>query len=174
MYQDLAWYLTIVLVGAVLVLFLYVARSVRAREDYAAVGHKAARIRTTAFFILILVCAPVVGLSLTNLPYTAPKDRSAAPQVVQVTGHQWRWEMSPTQVPAGAPVEFHVTSADVNHGFGIYDGSLRLLAQTQAMPGYTNVLHYSFTVPGVYRILCLEYCGLVHHGMVTELVVTAP
>ena len=122
---------------------------------------------------MILVCVPVVGLSLTDLPYTASRDRLAGAQVVHVTGHQWRWEISPTRVVAGAPVEFRVTGADVNHGFGIYDARLRLLAQTQAMPGYTNVLYHSFEAPGVYRILCLEYCGLVHHGMVAELLVVA-
>ena len=38
MYQDLAWYITVVLVVAVLLLFVHVARSTRTREDYAAVG----------------------------------------------------------------------------------------------------------------------------------------
>jgi cytochrome c oxidase subunit 2 len=173
MYQDLAWWLTVVLVVAVLLLFVHVALSTRSREDYASISQRSGRIRTAAFFILILICAPVVGLSLTDLPYRALGDRSAAPQVVRVTGYQWRWDIRPAQVAAGVPVEFHVTSADVNHGFGIYDGALRLLAQTQAMPGYTNVLHHSFETPGTYRILCLEYCGLVHHGMMAELVVTA-
>lgn len=173
MYQDLAWYLTVVLVVAVLLLFVFVARSAAAREDYTSVSRKTTRIRTVAFFVLIVVCVPIVGVSLAHLPYNAPKDIAASPQVVDVTGHQWRWEISPAQVPAGAPIEFHVTSADVNHGFAIYDASLRLLAQTQAMPGYTNVLHYVFPAPGSYRILCLEYCGLAHHGMMAELTVTA-
>jgi cytochrome c oxidase subunit 2 len=51
----------------------------------------------------------------------------------------------------------------------MYDRSGRLLAQTQAMPGITNRLVYTFTQPGKYRILCLEYCGLAHHGMILEL-----
>jgi heme/copper-type cytochrome/quinol oxidase subunit 2 len=50
------------------------------------------------------------------------------------------------------PVEFQVTSADVNHGFGIYDRSGRLLAQTQAMPGITNRLVYTFS--GAAPICC--------------------
>jgi len=45
------------------------------------------------------------------------------------------------------------------------------VAQTQAMPGYTNVLRHTFKDPGNYKILCLEYCGLVHHGMMSELTV---
>jgi heme/copper-type cytochrome/quinol oxidase subunit 2 len=27
------------------------------------------------------------------------------------------------------------------------------------------VLRYTFTEPGVYQVLCLEYCGLAHHEM---------
>jgi cytochrome c oxidase subunit 2 len=36
------------------------------------------------------------------------------------------------------------------------------------MPGITNRLVYTFPRPGKYRVLCLEYCGLVHHGMSVE------
>ena len=80
--------------------------------------------------------------------------------------------MSPAQVRASAPVEFQVTSADVNHGFAIYDEELRLVAQVQAMPGYLNRLRYSFPKAGKYVILCLEYCGRAHHMMKAELEVT--
>ena len=41
------------------------------------------------------------------------------------------------------------------------------------MPGHTNRLAYTFTQPGKYRVLCLEYCGLAHHGMMTEFEVVA-
>ena len=37
------------------------------------------------------------------------------------------------------------------------------------MPGYTNVLRRTFAQPGKYRVLCLEYCGLVHHNMIAEI-----
>jgi cytochrome c oxidase subunit 2 len=33
------------------------------------------------------------------------------------------------------------------------------------MPGYVNKLQVRFAEPGEYEILCLEYCGLAHHGM---------
>jgi hypothetical protein len=50
---------------------------------------------------------------------------------------------------------------------------MRIVAQTQAMPGYTNVLRYTFTEPGVYRVLCLEYCEIAHHRMKAQITVTA-
>jgi cytochrome c oxidase subunit 2 len=61
----------------------------------------------------------------------------------------------------------------VNHGFALYDPDMRIVAQTQAMPGYTNVLRYTFREPGVYRVLCLEYCGVGHHEMTAEIKVSA-
>jgi cytochrome c oxidase subunit II len=36
-----------------------------------------------------------------------------------------------------------------------------------------NRLVYTFARPGRYRVLCLEYCGLAHHGMNSEFEVTA-
>jgi cytochrome c oxidase subunit 2 len=61
----------------------------------------------------------------------------------------------------------------VNHGFALYDDQLHLLAQIQAMPGFTNKVRHRFTAPGKYKILCMEYCGLAHHGMVADFEVVA-
>ena len=69
-------------------------------------------------------------------------------------------------------VECRITAEDVNHGFAIYDPSMRIIAQAQAMPGYVNVLRHTFSEPGTYKILCLEYCGLSHHEMAAEFTVT--
>ncbi len=60
---------------------------------------------------------------------------------------------------------FDVTSADVNHGFGIYDPQGTLLGQVQAMPNYTNHLPFYFSRIGRYTIRCLEYCGIGHPAM---------
>jgi cytochrome c oxidase subunit 2 len=81
----------------------------------------------------------------------------------------WAWEFDRTHLPVGVPVVFHTTSSDVNHGFGVFDPKGRLLFQTQAMPGWVNKVAWTFGEPGRYRVLCLEYCGLVHHGMMAEL-----
>ena len=53
----------------------------------------------------------------------------------------------------------------MNHGFAIYKDKNHMVAQAQAMPGYVNKLQVRFTEPGDYEVLCLEYCGLAHHGM---------
>jgi cytochrome c oxidase subunit 2 len=173
MYQGIAWYVTVVLVIVVALGFIFVARHASERSDYEPIRNKASLTRTIVFWALVLVSTLVIVVSLAHLPYAAHAGRSGAVEVIQASGHQWRWELSKSQVVAGKPVEFHVTGADVNHGFGIYDPQLRLVAQTQAMPGYTNVLRHTFTQPGAYRILCLEYCGLAHHSMITGLTVLA-
>ena len=172
MAQALAWYVTLILVAIVLLAFAFVAWRSGERADYPPVLQRSLRVRDFLFWGLVLLCASVTVFSLTDLPYASPDDSSAPRQVIQVTGRQWAWTLSGDQINVGEPVEFRVTSADVNHGFGLYDEGLRLLAQTQAMPGYVNVVHHVFTEPGTYRILCLEYCGLAHHRMMATLHVT--
>ena len=127
-----------------------------------------------AIVVLVLAIVVVTALTLGGLPYAAPRGPSAEPLTVTATGAQWYWTLSHEGATAGQPVVFAVSSSDVNHGLGIYDEKLTLVAQTQAMPGYINHLHHTFTEPGTYRFLCLEYCGLAHHDMAAEFVITAP
>ena len=73
------------------------------------------------------------------------------------------------ELPVKKLVEFRVTSKDVNHGFGIYTSDGELISQVQAMPGYVNRLRVKFERPGIYNILCLEYCGIAHPAMKAEI-----
>lgn len=119
------------------------------------------RKRWLAFLLVVGVL--VVGISLFDLPYAhgGPAGRT----VVKVTGGQFFWSLQPSTVRAGAPVRFDVTSVDVNHGFGLYDSDGRLIGSVQAMPGYRNDLDLTLRKPGVYRIRCMELCGLNHSTM---------
>ena len=171
--QELAWYISLILVLALLVIFVAVLlRSSRGADD-ASTPSRPYRYRGPAFWLLVAVGVLIAIVTLKDLPYAAQRDQSGARQVVEATGYQWYWTLSREALVAGQTVEFRVTSADVHHGFGIFDDSLRLLAQTQAIPGYINRLRYTFTEPGTYKILCLEYCGLAHHEMPAEIKVTA-
>jgi cytochrome c oxidase subunit 2 len=51
----------------------------------------------------------------------------------------------------------------------VYDPEGTMVFQTQAMPGYVNQVRYTFTKAGKYRVLCMEYCGLVHHDMISDI-----
>ncbi len=170
--QQIAWQVSLILIGLVALGFIFVAINSGTREkNYGEVVHSAYRLRTKLFWTLVLVFGSAMIYTLFNLPYKASLARNTLgqAQVVEVTGYQWRWELSRDQVVKDQPVEFRVTSADVNHGFGIYDTDMHIVAQTQAMPGYTNTLRYTFTKTGTYKILCLEYCSLAHHSMITEI-----
>ncbi|QBQ54166.1 cytochrome C oxidase subunit II [Nitrosococcus wardiae] len=173
--QTTVWFITLVGVALLAAVFYYVISNSQTPEDYSSVQQKWYRFRHKWFYF-IAIFGIVVTLA-TLIPFPLPSQDAAYAgedyQVVDVSGHQWYWTMSTDTVVTGKPVAFYVTGADVNHGFGVYDENLKLVAQVQAMPGYTNKLIHIFDQPGKYRILCLEYCGLAHHAMIAELKVEA-
>lgn len=71
------------------------------------------------------------------------------------------------RVPAGTPVTFRMTSADVTHGFSIVGTN----ANTMLVPGYVSQFTTTFARPGEYLVVCNEYCGLGHHLMSAKLIV---
>ena len=135
-------------------------------ERVQAVGYWVRR-RWLAFLCALLVV--VIGLSLFELPYARGGTHGT---VVTVKGGQFFWAIDPARIRADVPVRFDVTSLDVNHGFGIYDPAGHMIGSVQAMPGYHNKLDLTFHTPGVYHVLCLEYCGLNHHLMQASFTVT--
>jgi len=172
MSQQIAWLVSLVLMTLIAFGFAFVAINSGTREeDYPLLQKRAYRLRTKLFWVMVLILGPAMIYTLLSLPYdTSYAGNNIGPvQVVDVTGYEWRWELSRDRVAKDQPVEFRVTSADVNHGFGIYDTDMHLVAQTQAMPGYTNKIHYTFTKAGTYKILCMEYCGIGHHDMMSEI-----
>ena len=121
--------------------------------------------------LVVVVGVLVVGISLFDLPYATGS--AAGRTVVKVSGGQFFWSLVPDRVPAGARVRFDVTSVDVNHGFGLYDPHGHLIGSVQAMPGYHNELDLTLSEAGVYRIRCLELCGLNHSTMENTFTVAA-
>lgn len=174
MLQQIAWPVSLALMILVAIGFMFVAlKSGRRADDYTPMQVRAYQIRTKLFWVLVLVLGPTMIYNLADLPYSAsyarPNAAGTQTLVIEAKGYQWRWELSRNRVAIGQQVEFRVTSADINHGFAIYDADMHLVAQTQAMPGYTNKLNYTFSKKGTYKILCLEYCGVAHHNMITEI-----
>ncbi len=175
MVQDAVWSITIVLMGCLAAVFAWVATGARvAVANYAPTIERAYRLRTWLFVLALLVLIGANYKTLGALPYrnALPPLPAAAVQPSQAVAEQWAWTIKPDAFTVGQTAEFHVTSNDVNHGFALYDPEFRIVAQTQAMPGYTNVLRYTFTKPGTYQVLCLEYCGVAHHEMKAEIKVT--
>ena len=166
--QDAVWLITLIGIGLVALVFIYVISRSGGSADAKQVQTRAYAIRRWWFLALVVFGIGVTYASLEPFPVPDQHAQLADAQIVDVVGHQWFWQLSRSQITAGTPVEFHVTSADVNHGFAIYAPDDRIVAQTQAMPGFTNRLVYTFTQPGKYRVLCLEYCGLAHHVMASQ------
>lgn len=173
MYQEVAWFISLASIAVIAAVFGLVIAGSSKRIDYREIQSRGYSWRKRLFLALVAAGIPITGWTLVDLPYGAHQEQGPDAVHVKATGYQWYWKLETSSAKAGQAVVFHVETADVTHGFGIYDESMRLLAQTQAMPGYTNKLVYTFDQPGTYQILCLEYCGVAHHQMMAEFTVEA-
>ena len=144
--QGVASLITFVGIAAMVGVFLFVLSRSREEMPYDEVQPRAYGVRKWFFVVLLVGFFVVPALTLRDMPYSIdPADRSG--MVIDVKAHQWYWTLSQQQIPANRPVIFRIESADVNHGFGIYDETKRLIAQVQAMPGYVNELAVEFDRP---------------------------
>jgi cytochrome c oxidase subunit 2 len=67
----------------------------------------------------------------------------------------------PVEIPAGSTVTFHVTSADVTHGFVLAGTNVN----TMVIPGQVATVTARFDETDEYGMICHEYCGAGHHTM---------
>ncbi|MFB6242880.1 MAG: cytochrome c oxidase subunit II [Halobaculum sp.] len=73
------------------------------------------------------------------------------------------------EVPANEQVTFHVTSADVMHGFNLVGTNVN----SMVIPGQVATFSVTFDETGSYGIVCHEYCGSGHHTMAGKLTVVS-
>lgn len=157
---------------------LFIIFTSNSNEDKMEAKHKVYHIRGSYFFFLMFILLTGMVISLFALPYD--KFQNKPDEEVTVVAMQWAWKMRPgltnktpaafdggneITLPVNKVIKFHVTSVDVNHGFGIYSPNGLLLTQTQAMPQYNNEVSYRFKEAGDYKVLCMEYCGMPHAFM---------
>ena len=174
--QNVVWTLALVGMGLVALGFIHVIIQAGKPADEDATRkstHTAHMLQAWLFVVLFVGFVAGSGATLRHFPIPPQNGTLDAQQVVAVVGRQWSWQITPATVKAGSVVEFRVTSDDVNHGFALYAPDGLIVAQTQAMPGYTNKLLHTFKQPGTYTVQCLEYCGLGHAPMKTTLEVVA-
>jgi cytochrome c oxidase subunit 2 len=100
---------------------------------------------------------------------------SKNPITIQVTGHQWWWEViypntqadqtvttaNEIHVPVGKPVVILTNSADVIHSFW----APSINGKRDLLPGYSSAFWVKMDQPGVYHGQCAEFCGLQHAHM---------
>jgi cytochrome c oxidase subunit 2 len=88
---------------------------------------------------------------------------------LRVSARQWAWQFiypnghvdENLHVPAGEPVRLTMTSEDVIHGLWI--PALRV--KMDVVPGRYTSVWFQADKPGVYDLLCTEYCGDEHSSM---------
>lgn len=93
---------------------------------------------------------------------------------VDVLARQWEWVFTyrsadgtvrrsnnVLHLTAGQPVLLRITSADVIHSFWVP----RLAGKIDATPGHVTMLRLNADVPGRYRGVCAEFCGIAHRDM---------
>ena len=86
---------------------------------------------------------------------------------VQAVASMFTFVPNEIRVPAGRPVRFRLTSADVVHGFMVAGTN----ANAMLMPGYITQFTMAFSEPGDYLIVCHEFCGTGHHAMFGRILV---
>lgn len=121
-----------------------------------------------------LVVPAVILLSLMVLTFVSLAGFDSGEDArtrIEVTGHQYWWELyypdadavsaNEIHVPAGEPVELVLRSDDVIHSLWVPE----LAGKVDLVPGRVNRLVIEADEPGVYRGQCAEYCGLQHARM---------
>ena len=95
--------------------------------------------------------------------YETPKVIKLDDKTFQVFAVAQMWQFQPAEIsiPAGSEVDFFLTSKDVVHGFHIYEKNVNMMA----VYGGINKTTVKFDEPGVYKIVCHEYCGIGHQNM---------
>ena len=98
---------------------------------------------------------------------------------IEAIGRQWMWkfqhpggqsEINDLHVPTGEPILINMISQDVIHS--LYIPAMRI--QMETLPGRYTQLWFQPDRPGIYHILCSEFCGTDHSVMGGLLTVMTP
>lgn len=152
----------------------------------AASGRQVDRTEKRAILIAILFTAASLGLIAyatwgmgISVPTCVPAAKAFERGSVAKTGNKnyeihflaemWTFEPKRVVVPAGSTLDIYVTSKDVTHGFQIQKTNVNLMVE----PGVVTNARVHIDKPGIYPIICHEYCGVAHENMSGILEVSA-
>jgi cytochrome c oxidase subunit 2 len=175
----ISFWWTMVILAVVVVVLAYVLVRFRSRPGVAArkiYGNNLAEILWTAgpAGIVALILVPT-GRTIFFTYREAPEGA----MVVEAIGHQWWWEFrypelgittaNQLHLPAGRPVEIHLSSADVIHNFWVprisgkrYNYPVVALPEGAPQPKNHNRLVFTVDEAGEYFGQCAEFCGVSH------------
>ncbi|HEX3820107.1 MAG TPA: cytochrome c oxidase subunit II [Candidatus Sulfotelmatobacter sp.] len=123
---------------------------------------------TVIALFVILVVSVITGKRVEGLT-------SKNPVTIQITGHQWWWEVTypnsqadqtvttanEIHVPVGTPVVVLTNSKDVIHSFW----APSITGKRDLLPGYSSAFWFEIDKAGIYHGQCAEFCGLQHAHM---------
>lgn len=177
----LFWLGTVVFV-VVTALLLFIVVTHRRGGDILEPDLRAPDHRTWIWWGGVIAPAIILGLTLfftlrSHIALAYPPTPPAL--TIEVIGRQWWWEVrypdheittaNEIYIPAGQPVTFRLTTADVIHSFWVPE----LNGKIDMIPGKTNTLWLQATESGIYRGLCAEFCG-IQHAKMQYLVIAVP
>jgi cytochrome c oxidase subunit 2 len=137
---------------------------------------------------VLMITLSLIGLFIFSLLYAKNKYKSDVPQCLpydkaytepkivrldentyQVFSVASMWQFQPAEIyiPTGSEVDFYLTSKDVVHGFNIAGKNVNMMA----VYGAINKTTVKFDQPGIYDIVCHEYCGIGHQNMRAQVIV---
>ncbi len=175
------WTSTIVLIVVLGFVVAALVRSARRRsidspsssERSLTRGVATAAALTVAILLVLLVASIWTGRTVESV-------QASSALTVNVTGHQWWWEIEyedsiPSQrvltanelhIPVGRPIILKVSSRDVIHSFWVPN----LQGKRDLIPGYTTAIWLQADRSGAFRGQCAEFCGLQHAHMALDVV----
>lgn len=123
------------------------------------------------FPVVILTALLIYGTAVGRAIVTPADD----PLLIEVTGHQWWWEVrypetdaaprlvtaNEIHIPVDVPVEITLRSADVIHSFWVP----ALGGKMDLIPGRVNTHRLEASGIGAFRGQCAEFCGAQHANM---------
>lgn len=131
-----------------------------------------------ALFVFSILYAK--GKYKSDLPECLPYDKAyAEPKINKIdektyqvfaVAQMWSFQPSEIYIPVGSEVDFFLSSKDVVHGFNIAKKNVNMMA----VYGNINKTTVKFDKPGVYEIVCHEYCGIGHQNMRAQVIVNYP
>jgi cytochrome c oxidase subunit II len=135
------------------------------------------------FFVALMVAGVANGIQVPGAyqrvdpqtvrnpgsPWAEPGLRELAPGKYEayVLAQIWSFVPGAIEVPTGSEITFYVTSPDVQHGFSIVGTNINMMV----LPGQVGKMTARFDKPGVYDVICHEYCGALHHTMYGQIIV---
>jgi cytochrome c oxidase subunit 2 len=191
---TLGWWLTAV--SCVVVLFVSVAvllGMARHRDDphlgdEEVMARREVKSGLSWIYVGVAVSVVILAISFGGTLVTlnaASRPRITPSLTIDVTGHQWWWEITYSQaddpslgfttanevhLPVGEPVRVRLHSADVIHSFWLP----QIAGKMDVIPGQVNETWLEARKPGDSRGMCGEYCGMQHAVMALDVRAESP